>query len=181
MIDAPDREEPRFPPDKENMARKLIQNSLEDLATEDCAIVGYASAAPGADILFHEVCKEMGISSAICLPMPPKDFSRLVFSQLESWRTRFLDLQNDENTLVLSGQAGLPNWLHGSNKNPWERGNHWVMQMALVSDAQRISALALWDKKGMGDAPGGTAQFVQLAEDAGTVHINIIDANQLLD
>jgi hypothetical protein len=38
----------------------------------------------------------------------------------------------------------------------------------------------LWDGKTVGDAPGGTAQMVQIARNAGTVDIVRIDANQLL-
>jgi hypothetical protein len=54
------------------------------------------------------------------------------------------------------------------------------MQMALTWGAERISLVALWDGKKAGDAPGGTAQMVQLARDAGTVRVVIADAKRLL-
>jgi hypothetical protein len=54
------------------------------------------------------------------------------------------------------------------------------MQMALTSGAKRITLVALWDGKMKGNAPGGTAQMVQLARDAGTVRVKIVDAKLLL-
>ena len=142
--------------------------------------MGLASAAPGADILAHEVCAELEMKSTICLPMPAKDYARLAFEDLDNWRTRFLDLQQDHDMIELSDREGLPRWLSGSNVDSWERGNRWVMQMALTWGAKRITLVALWDGKMKGDAPGGTAQMVQLARDAGTVRLEIVDAKRLL-
>lgn len=143
-------------------------------------VVVLASAAPGADILAHEVCAELGLTSIICLPMPPEDFARFSFENLDTWRTRFLDLQSAHKVLVLSDREGLPRWLHGSGVDPWLRGNQWVMEMAMTWGAERVTLVALWDGKKAGDAPGGTAHMVKLAEDAGTVHIKRIDATQLV-
>ena len=52
--------------------------------------------------------------------------------------------------------------------------------MAQTWGAERVSLIALWDGKGSGDAPGGTAHMVELARAAGTVYIETIDANLLL-
>jgi hypothetical protein len=52
--------------------------------------------------------------------------------------------------------------------------------MAETSGADRISLIALWDGKPSGDAAGGTAQLVQLARETGTIRIELVDANQLL-
>ena len=65
--------------------------------------------------------------------------------------------------------------------DPWERGNQWVMNMALAWEAEKITLVVLWDHKSMGDAPGGTAQMVALAKNAGNVHLKFIDSNQLLE
>ena len=56
----------------------------------------------------------------------------------------------------------------------------WGFQMAQTWGAERVSLIALWDGKGSGDAPGGTAHMVELARAAGTVYIETIDANLLL-
>jgi len=180
LVDAPGRSEPRFPLTREAQAKALIREAVEGLRNDEYEFMGLASAAPGADILAHEVCAEIGMKSTICLPMPAKDYARLTFEDLDNWRTRFLDLQQDHDVLELSDREGLPRWLSGSNVDSWERGNRWVMQMALTWGAKRITLVALWDGKMEGDAPGGTAQMVQLARDAGTVRVKIVDAKRLL-
>jgi tetratricopeptide (TPR) repeat protein len=180
LVDAPDRSEPRFPLTREAQAKALIRETVEGLRNDEYEFMGLASAAPGADILAHEVCSELKMKSTICLPMPAKDYARLAFEELDNWRTRFLDLQQDHHVIELSDREGLPRWLSGSNVDSWERGNRWVMQMALTWGAKRITLVALWDGKMKGDAPGGTAQMVQLARDAGTVRLEIVDAKRLL-
>jgi hypothetical protein len=120
------------------------------------------------------------IPSTICLPIPKDDFGSLVFESLDSWRSRYLDLSEKIPILELSHQEGLPRWLHGSKVDPWERGNRWVLEMALTSDAKTVTLIALWDGEEMGDARGGTAHVVQLARDTGRVHVTPVDAKQLL-
>lgn len=180
VVDVENRTEPRFPAKREEQAKSLIRDAVKELIDEKYEPIGLASAAPGADILAHDVCAELGIKSTICLPMPAKDYSRLAFKDLDSWRTRFLDLQQEHEVLELSDKVGLPRWLSGSNVDAWERGNRWVMQMALTWGAERITLVALWDGKGVGDAPGGTAHMVQLARNEGTVRVEIVDAKRLL-
>jgi hypothetical protein len=179
-VDGPGRSEPRFPPTRETQAKALIREVVERLRNDQHEVVGLASAAPGADILAHEVCAELGLKSTICLPMPAKDYARLAFEGFDNWRTRFLDLQQNHDVLALSDREGLPRWLSGSKMDSWMRGNRWVMQMALTWGAERITIVVLWDGKTVGDAPGGTAQMVQLARDAGTIRIVHVDAKQLL-
>lgn len=180
LVDSPGRSEPRFPPTREAQAKALIREAVETLRNDQHEFMGLASAAPGADILAHEVSGELGLKSTICLPMPAKDYARMAFKDLDNWRTRFLDLQQDHEVLELSDKAGLPRWLSDSKMDSWERGNRWVMQMAMTWGAERITLVALWDGKTVGDAPGGTAQMVQLARDAGTVRIVTVDAKKLL-
>jgi hypothetical protein len=54
------------------------------------------------------------------------------------------------------------------------------MEMAQTWGADRITLVTLWDGKRLGDAPGGTAQLVALAEHAGNVDIKTIDSAKLL-
>jgi hypothetical protein len=180
-VDTAGRPEPRFPTDREAKARQLIHEALSQI-DQSHSFTGLASAAAGADILFHEVCAELKIPSTLCLPMPVDDYSRESFREYDDWRTRYLDLMGLERSiLTLSDRVGLPKWLEGTKTDSWERGNRWVMQMALTSGADRISLFALWDGKGEGDAPGGTAGMVQLARGAGNIRVNVIDANKLLE
>jgi hypothetical protein len=180
-VDAPDRVTVRFPALQESRARSLIRETLSGLG-QDNRFLGLASAAPGADILFHDVCAELGVPSTLCLPMPAADYARLEFKDLDAWRSRFLTLlRRQQNVLELSDREGLPRWLHSAGTNPWERGNRWVLQMALTAEAERITLIALWDGNDEGDAPGGTAHMVRLARDTGQVDVKIIDAKQLLE
>jgi hypothetical protein len=179
-IDEPGRAVPRFPADKEPQARELIRRALEELKASGAQVRILASAAPGTDILVHEVCQELAIESSICLPMPPAEFAGLVFGDLNSWRRRFLDLVDGRQPLCLSDQEGLPRWLQGSGFDPWERGNRWVLEMAQTAGARKITLLALWDGKATGDAPGGTADMVRIAQKAGVFDIQVLDAGKLL-
>jgi hypothetical protein len=112
--------------------------------------------------------------------MPPAEFAGLVFGDLNDWRRRFLDLVDGRQPLCLSDQEGLPRWLQGSGFDPWERGNRWVLEMAQTAGARKITLLALWDGKVTGDAKGGTADMVQIAQKAGVFDVQVIDASQLL-
>lgn len=179
-IDEPGRAVPRFPANREQQARSLIRSALEKLKASESALRVLASAAPGTDIIVHEACNDLGIESSVCLPMPPAEFAGSVFGSLDGWRSRFLKLLNGRQPLCLSDQEGLPRWLQASGFDPWERGNRWVLEMAQTSGASKITLLALWDRNDMGDARGGTADMVRIAEKAGVFDVQVIEAGQLL-
>jgi hypothetical protein len=177
---------PRFPAAAEAKARKLIaarlQASVQGLAEGERLTV-LASAAPGADILAHEVCAELGVRSRLCLPMPAEAVAREAFAEADSWRTRFLAVvkAHEADLLQLADDAELPRWLQGrAGIDPWERGNRWVMQLAQSWGAQRVTLLALWDGQDDGRT-GGTAHMVRMARDLGRFELEIIDSQQLLN
>ncbi len=179
-VDAPDRAQPHFPASSVDNARRLLQKELESLRDDQHDLVVLASGAPGADILSHEVCRELGIPSTVCLPMPAENFAAETFQTLDDWRSRFLELQQQGlRILELSDRPGLPRWLEGSNTDPWDRGNRWVMQMARTWKAERLSLIALSEESGGGEV-GGTEQMVQLARAAGNVDVKLVDSKQLL-
>ena len=179
-IDEPRRAVPRFPADREQQARALFRSALEELKASGSTLRVLASAAPGSDIIVHELCNELRIESSVCLPMPPAEFAGSVFGGLDDWRRRFFDLLKGRQPLCLSDQEGLPRWLQASGFDPWERGNRWVLEMAQTSGAANITLLALWDRNATGDARGGTADMVRIAQKTGVFDVRIIDADQLL-
>lgn len=120
-VDETGRKKQRFPADRVDQAEALIRKKLEEVTDNEQHFEALASAAPGSDILFHEICAEMGIKSKICLPMPKDIFASKEFDARKEWRTRFLDLTEHHDLLVLSDREGLPGWLHDSKQNPWER------------------------------------------------------------
>jgi hypothetical protein len=184
-VDEPGRPQRRFPATEVDRAKTLIRDALVKLARDDVEFLGIASAAPGGDILFHEVCEELRIRSVPCLPMPADKYASHTFGAVDDWRSRFLNLldrtrERKDEILELSDQEGLPRWLHGTPVNPWERGNRWVLQMGLAAAARWTTLLALWDGQPAGDDLGGTAQMVSLAQSTGVIDIKAIDTRQLL-
>ncbi|MEO5882871.1 MAG: tetratricopeptide repeat-containing protein [Caldimonas sp.] len=182
-IDA-DGAKPRFPAVAETKARALISERLDKLRRQlpdGDQLTVLASAAPGADILLHEVCAELGLHSRLCLPMPSEHVASQSFAAADGWRARFLQVVRVHETTLLQmlDDKWLPRWLHGRGIDPWERGNRWVMQLAQTWGASRVTLLALWDGQDDGRS-GGTAQMVRLARAFGKFETEIIDSRQLL-
>ena len=165
---------------REEQARKLIRERLRALRRPNHEIEAFASASPGADILFHEVCDELGIKSIVCLPFSPNVYSREVFGGLVDWRNRFIKLCNAHEVLTLTSRSGLPSWLIGTEVDPWERGNQWVFEHGLTRDADTVRLLVLWDGASSNEA-GGTDHMVNIAERAGNVEVEIIDSKLIVE
>jgi hypothetical protein len=47
--------------------------------------------------------------------------------------------------------------------------------MAHSSGARKVTAIALWDRKPIGDARGGTAHMVELARRAGNIDVIVLE------
>jgi hypothetical protein len=175
----------RFPGAAEPRARALIQQHLGALLTaaaETEELTLLASGAPGADILAHEVARELGLAQRLCLPMPADDVSCIAFDGVDPWHTRFLaiaDELRDGKTLQMADHAELPRWLKGRNIDVWGRGNRWVLKLAETWGARRVTVLALWDCEDSG-RDGGTAQMVRLARGVGSFNFRHIDSRELL-
>jgi len=95
MIDQPDRRAtPRFPPDAE-LERRVAAAIAAELDTAR-AVVGYASAACGSDILFGEAMLARGAELHLVLPFGRDDFYRTSVDfgadAMRGWRLRCDDL-----------------------------------------------------------------------------------------
>jgi tetratricopeptide repeat protein len=74
-VDDPGRKTPRFPADKESVARQAIKDVVaKEIAEAGEIAFGIAGGASGGDILFHEVCAESGIPTKLYLALPPDQF-----------------------------------------------------------------------------------------------------------
>lgn len=187
MIDRKDREKqnkkPRFPESKKDLARELIKTEIlkvQSKLTPDTQLVGIAGGACGGDIIFHEICRELGISSVMYLALPPDDFvvSSVAFAGRE-WIARFNTLLAALSHPVLASSKELPDWLaKRENYDIWQRNNQWLINSALTCGPHNMSLITLWDGKG-GDGPGGTEHMVKAAEKLGAAWYPI-DANQLI-
>ena len=173
MIDAPGRKNPRFPPFKEvavkEQIRKYLKNEKE-LSKGD--LQGIASGACGGDILFHELCAELGIPTQMYLALEMEAFkNKSVSFAGNDWEMRY-----DQLNSVLPVHI-LPNAKENQNsQNVWERTNLWMLDIALSNGGENMSLIALWDGKG-GDGNGGTEHMVNIAKERGA-RVSIIDINK---
>jgi hypothetical protein len=160
MIDAPTRKVPRFPARAEARARAAIHEVVLGLRRDHT--VGVAAGASGGDLLFHEVCAELGIPTHLLLALPPGEFiEESVASAGPDWVRRFNDLVarlGPENVKIMGPTDGFAD---GPTVNIWQRANFWMVEHAIALAPDR-TLIALWDGKG-GDGPGGAEHFATAA------------------
>jgi hypothetical protein len=185
-LDEPKRERPRFPADKEAAARQAIKDAVAaELRQPGGVAVGIAGAASGGDILFHEVCAELGVPTQLMLGLPRQDFVvASVAPAGPEWVERFnriydrplqrlKQLGDQPNRRELADSAELPRWLRGKpNYGVWQRNNLWMLHNALAAGRDCTTLIALWNG-GKGDGPGGTEDMVEKAKARGAKFIHL--------
>src|SRR5262245_59104076 len=123
-IDAPGREPARFPSEAAGEAAELIRTAIsrEKALAGAAPVIGFAGGASGGDILFHEVCEELGVPTTLMLALPPDLFAaRSVDDAGPEWRARFDRICKSHPVRVLTeGDATGA----GSN-DVWQRTNAW--------------------------------------------------------
>ena len=153
MIDAPDREEPRFPPDKEKFAADAIAAKLDELGAgpKDLALCG---GACGGDLLFAEACLKRGLGLELRIPFDEPTFiqNSVAFAP-GNWTDRFYQVKGDPKTrlFIMPKELGpVP-----KDANPYARDNLWQLYSALAWGPDKVRFICLWNRKG-GDGAGGT-------------------------
>ncbi len=138
MIDAPGRKQPRFPADKESIARDAIVDTLTQAGAGpgDLAICG---AACGGDLIFAEAClaRDMRLELYIPFDQPAKAKATL-------------HVMPDELGPLQPGEE------------PYGRNNMWMLESAARFGPEKIVFVCLWDGQG-GDGPGGTRHLMEEA------------------
>jgi hypothetical protein len=155
MIDAPERKEPRFPPDKEDIAANAIAARLNKLETgaQDLAICG---GACGGDLLFAEACLARGTKLELYIPFDEQTFlAKSVDFADAHWRERFYAAKARATLHVMPDELGPP----VSGEDPYERNNHWMLKSAMRFGGDRAAFITLWNGQG-GDGPGGTKHLM---------------------
>lgn len=174
MIDEKDRDEPRFPASKEKAVRAELRKQLiEEKATTKNLLTGIAGGACGGDILFHELCEEIGISTEIYLAFPVAEYKKRSVSFAGNlWDKRFDKLINKLPVTILpvEKRVNTPN-------NIWTVTNMWMLENALEVEGKNMTLIALWDYKG-GDGNGGTEHMIITAKNKGA-KIKIININKI--
>lgn len=184
MIDAPGREKPRFPADKEVIAREKIREAIvKEMNTGAGIASAYAGGASGGDILFQEVCAELGIPTRLYLAIPPQQYvTSSVAKAGAEWVRRFWNIYNahaarnlvrvlSEAIEVKQDSDNLQAWLR-EDYTIWQRNNLWMLFKALDEGCDpktgdpNITLIALWDGEG-GDGPGGTGDLVDKVNELG--------------
>ncbi|MGH7795394.1 MAG: tetratricopeptide repeat-containing protein [Candidatus Binatia bacterium] len=181
-IDAPERKFPRFPAAKEKHAREMIREAVAmEKEKAGSRLLGISGGGSGGDILFHEVCEELGIPSQMYLVLPKSDYIRAsVADSGPDWVERFNRLYDKLEPKVLSDSDQLPRWLRAKKDyNIWQRSNLWMLHNALFISRDHLALIALWNGV-TGDGPGGTEDMVKRAQDRGASFIHL-DTSKLLD
>jgi tetratricopeptide (TPR) repeat protein len=186
MIDAPGRKPPRFPADKEQLARDKIKEAIQNEMNKGAGVGwGYAGGASGGDLLFLEVCAELKIPTRLYLAFDQQDYVKNSVAKAGgNWKERFWTIFKEHSarkqvfflsdaTNVKSEDEYLPAWLRGKpNYNIWQRNNLWMLFNSLdeacdpTTGDPNITLIALWDGEG-GDGPGGTGDLIQKVENLG--------------
>ncbi len=180
-VDAPDRAQARFPAASEPAAAALIRETVaaEQRRAADQPIEGIAGGASGGDILFHEICAELGIPTQLLLAIAKDRFAAAsVLDAGPDWMQRFRALTDRLDTKILSQSSELPAWLRTrEDYGIWARNNRWILHTALSRADADVTLVVLWDGKG-GDGPGGTRDMLELAQARG-VRVVRLDASGL--
>ena len=156
MIDAPGREKPRFPPDKEPIAAAAIQDALAGLGigASDLCICG---GACGGDLLFAEVALARSAPLELYIPFDEATFlKKSVDFAGGDWRTRFFAAKARATLHVLPLERGET----PEGEDPYERNNLWMLDAASRFGPDKVDLVCLWNGEG-GDGPGGAQHMME--------------------
>ena len=133
------------------------------------------------DILFHEVCEELGIPTKMYLVLPKNDYIKAsVADGGPSWVERFKHLVERQEPEILFDSYELPRWLRSKRDySIWQRSNLWMLHNALAISKDNLTLIALWNGE-VGDGAGGTEDMVTRAKDRGATFIHL-DARKLTE
>jgi hypothetical protein len=161
LIDAPGQKRPRFPESAADPVKKRIAAVLDRLDIR----IGYASAACGADVLFHECLRERGGECNVVLPFDRGDFMKASVSFAgEAWvrRTERVLAESTSVEQTTRGEYGGEDHLF-SYANRLITGKAVLRSRSLETEPLLI---AVWDGERNG-APGGTAECVAIWKECG--------------
>lgn len=155
-VDSPERANPRFPAAAEFGAGQAIRQKLDAIG----AGFGFAGAAAGGDLLFHEAMLARGGEISIVLPYPEAEFleDSVLSSAGGGWGDRFARILSTATdvTVATGGRFVEGGILH-------QYANDLLLGMAAIRAAEldtTVVPLVLWDGK-PGDGPGGTASAAE--------------------
>jgi len=174
MIDAPERDRPRFPPDKTGVAAAAIAATLDRLGANDEA-QAICGGACGGDLLFAEAALARGCRVDLHLQFAESDFlqSSVAFAG-PRWVDRYYAVKANPRTRVHVQPAELGPPPPGVD--PYVRNNRWQLETALARGADKLRLIALWN--GEDGKRGGTGEMVATVRREGG-QVAILDSEKL--
>ncbi|HAX68011.1 MAG TPA: hypothetical protein DCY14_00250 [Anaerolineae bacterium] len=130
MVDYPRKSKKVFPPEKENEIRQEIRKKIDKFkpGAEDRAFLAGLSA--GSEIIFAELCTEMGLKTKVYLPMSEAAYVREFISPAgEAWVDRFYKIRNHPLVSEIHQVEALGEPKEGDDLH--ERNNRWALYSAL--------------------------------------------------
>jgi class 3 adenylate cyclase len=174
MIDPPGRKASHFPLEKAESVKKQIAAQLEKLD----ARIGYASAACGGDVLFHECMQERGGESNIVLPFDSEEFfATSVNVAGEVWSNRARQVIG-RSTLVEQASRGG----YCGEDQLFTYANQLILGKAILRSRSLETEpllIVVWDGARNGK-PGGTSECVRLWEETDFASIVIHPATAVV-
>jgi class 3 adenylate cyclase len=172
LTDEPQRPSPRFPESLVPTAAANLRRRLAELG----ACVGYASAARGGDLLFHEALREAGGESRIVLPLDPEVFREVSVSGSDpAWEPRFdAALRHAQPFRIATNNSSTADGL------AFEFGLRYLLGLAQLRARELdtpLRGLVLWDGT-IGDGHGGTAWGVSHLLAAGIAVDNVFPGRE---
>jgi hypothetical protein len=155
MIDAPGRQEPRFPADKESIAAHAIGTALAelDVGARDLCICG---GACGGDLLFAEAALARLARLELYIPFDEATFlAKSVDFADAAWRARFLAAKSRAALHVLPVEQGAT----PEGEDPYERNNLRMLEVASRFGPEKLDFICLWNGE-RGDGPGGAQHMM---------------------
>lgn len=177
LIDDSERAVSRFPMGLTEPVKKTIRRWLG----EHNAVIGFSSAACGADLLFQESIQELNGESHLVIPYDEDDFvANCVACAGDEWVERYQRVVDRFSRFVITS----PN-LTGNDGLVYHYSNCVMSGLALLKarelnpDSPAPIGLVVWDGKA-GDGIGGTDSFVTEWRDKG-LDLFQIDVSQPVD
>ncbi len=167
-IDQSGRPSPRFPSQLEEAVRHSIRDHLETTG----AMIGYASASSGSDLLFLEELIARGGEAHVILPYNRAAFVKSSVESLpgDGWAARFDAVLHASEVITVSAQKLEVGGISYEFANLIAQGLAALKARQLDAD---LVPMAVWDGR-PGDGPGGTARSVERWLDQG-YPVDLID------
>ncbi|HCR70660.1 MAG TPA: hypothetical protein DIW23_04375 [Anaerolineae bacterium] len=130
MVDYSGKEKKTLPPEKENELRQEIRKKIEKMhpTPNDRAFLSGLSA--GSEIIFAEVCIELGLKVKAYLPLAESAYVREFISPAgEGWVDRFYKVRNHPFVDEINHVEALGQPKEGDDL--YERNNRWALYSAM--------------------------------------------------